>query len=51
MPGGGAARGHDLTEAQRHGASRGGSLEEFLEDFPTVKRQDAMEFLQFARRQ
>ena len=30
--------------------SRGGSLEEFLEDFPTVKRQDAMEFLQLARR-
>jgi len=28
---------------------RGGSLEEFLEDFPTVKRQDAMEFLQLAR--
>ena len=29
--------------------SRGGSLEEFLEDFPTVKHQDAMEFLQLAR--
>jgi uncharacterized protein (DUF433 family) len=28
--------------------SRGGSLDEFLEDFPTVKRQDAMEFLQLA---
>jgi uncharacterized protein (DUF433 family) len=29
--------------------SRGGSLEEFLKDFLTVKRQDAMEFLQPAR--
>jgi uncharacterized protein (DUF433 family) len=29
--------------------SRGGSLEEFLEDFPTVFRQDALDFLQFAR--
>jgi len=29
--------------------SRGGSLEEFLEDFPTIKSEDAMEFLQLAR--
>ncbi len=29
--------------------SRGGSLEEFLEDFPTVLREDAKEFLQLAR--
>ena len=29
--------------------SRGGSLEEFLDDFPTVSRQDAMEFLHLAR--
>lgn len=29
--------------------SRGGSLEEFLEDFPTVSHKDAREFLQLAR--
>ena len=29
--------------------SRGGSLEEFLEDFPTVPREDALEFWQLAR--
>jgi uncharacterized protein (DUF433 family) len=29
--------------------SRGGSLEEFLEDFPTVKSEDAMGLLQLAR--
>ena len=29
--------------------SRGGSLDEFLDDFPTVKREDAREFLQLAR--
>jgi uncharacterized protein (DUF433 family) len=29
--------------------SRGGSLDEFLDDFPTVKREDATEFLQLAR--
>ena len=29
--------------------SRGGSLEEFLEDFPTVLREDAKVFLQLAR--
>ena len=29
--------------------SRGGSLEEFLEDFPTVPHEDAKEFLQLAR--
>jgi uncharacterized protein (DUF433 family) len=29
--------------------SRGGSLDEFLDDFPTVKREDATEFLQLTR--
>lgn len=29
--------------------SRGGSMEEFLDDFPTVSRQDAIEFLHLAR--
>jgi uncharacterized protein (DUF433 family) len=29
--------------------SRGGTIEEFLDDFPTVSQQNAIEFLQLAR--
>ena len=29
--------------------TRGGTLEEFLDDFPTVSQQNAIEFLQLAR--
>ena len=29
--------------------SRGGSLDEFLDGFPTVEREDATEFLQLVR--
>ena len=29
--------------------SQGGSLEDFLENFPTVPHQDAIEFLELAR--